>query len=125
MYELWSCYITSLELGDIIRPALAELSATTGESASFYVRSGKQRQCVFRVDSPQALRHVINAGQIVDLDDAATSQLLRRYEKDGRRPRASVDYATLCVATSGKGDVQTASVAAPLFNTEGFFGVIN
>ena len=64
----------------------------------------------------QAVRHVINAGQVIDLDGAATSQLLRRYEKGSWRPVRSVDYSTLCIATSGIGDSQTASVAAPMAN---------
>jgi hypothetical protein len=68
---------------------------------------------------------VIDAGHIIDLDGAATSQLLRRYEGDSLRPNASTDYAALCVSTSGIGDTQTASVGAPIFDTTGFVGVLN
>ena len=125
LFELGSSYIASFDLGEIVKPALATLSRVTGESASFYVRSGTQRLCMFRTESPQAVRHVINVGQVVDLDGAATSQLLRRYDGDTSRPARSVDYATLCVSTSGIGDSQTASVAAPIFNSAGFVGVIN
>lgn len=126
LYELGSSYVASFRLEEVIKPALAELSETTGESASFYVRSGdQQRQCIFRVESPQALRHVIDVGQIVDLDRAATSQLFRKYDGSKIRPTASTDYSTLCIATSGIGDPQTASVAAPIFGTDGLVGVIN
>lgn len=125
LFELGSSYAASFDLAEIVKPALSELSRLTGESAAFYVRAGTQRQCVFRVESSQTVRHVITAGQIVDLDDAATSQLFRRYEGDSRRPPVKTEYATLCVATSGVGDIQTASVAAPTFGTSGFLGVIN
>lgn len=125
VYELGSGYAASFDLAEIIKPALADLSRLTGESSAFYVRAGDQRQCVFRVESSQAVRHVIDAGQIIDLDGAATSQLLRRYEKDAERPTGSTDYASLCVSTSGIGDTQTASVAAPIFDTSGFVGVLN
>lgn len=125
LYELGSGYIASFQLEEVMKPALAALSAATGESAAFYVRSGARRQCVFRVDSPQAVRHVIVAGQILDLDRAATSLLFRRYESSGRRPDSAANYAELCLATSGIGDVQTASVAAPIFDTNGFLGVMN
>ena len=125
LLELGAGYLASFDLAEVVRPALAALAQQTGESASFYVRAGSRRQCLFRVDSAQAVRHVINAGQIVDLDGAATSQLLRRHDGDTARPPAALDYAGLCLATSGIGDTQTASVAAPVFNTEGFVGVIN
>jgi DNA-binding IclR family transcriptional regulator len=125
VYELGANYASSFDLSEIIKPALADLSRLTGETAGFYVRSGTQRQCVFRVQSSQAVRHVIDAGQIVDLDGAATSQLLRRHEANPERPTNATDYASLCLATSGIGDSQTASVAAPIFDTGGFVGVIN
>ena len=125
VYELGSSYAASFDLSEIIKPALADLSRLTGESSAFYVRAGTQRQCVFRVQSSQAVRHVIDAGHIIDLDGAATSQLIRRYQSDSLRPSASTDYAALCVSTSGIGDTQTASVAAPIFDTSGFVGVLN
>lgn len=125
VYELGSSYAASFDLSEVIKPALADLSRLTGESSAFYVRAGTQRQCVFRVESSQAVRHVIDAGQIIDLDGAATSQLLRRYEKDVVRPSSETDYSALCVSTSGIGDTQTASVAAPIFDTTGFVGALN
>ncbi len=125
VYELGSGYIASFMLEDVIKPALESLSEATGESAAFYVRSGIRRQCVFRVDSPQAVRHVILTGQILDLDKAATSLIFRRYENDDFRPSSLVNYENHCIATSGIGDSQTASVAAPIFDTKGFLGVMN
>lgn len=125
VYELGSSYTASFDLSEIIKPALADLSRLTGESSAFYVRAGIQRQCVFRVQSSQAVRHVIDAGQIIDLDGAATSQLLRRYESAAGRPTTATDYAALCISTSGIGDNQTASVGAPIFDTAGFAGVLN
>jgi len=125
LHELGAGYVASFQLDEIMKPALAQLVAATGESAAFYVRAGAQRQCVFRVDSLQAVRHVVMAGQILDLDSAATSLILRRYEKGGPRPTPETDYASLCRSTSGQGDVGTASVAAPVFDAGGFVGVIN
>lgn len=125
VHELGLGYAASFQLEEVIEPALAALSAATGESAAFYVRSGARRQCLFRVDSPQAVRHVIVAGQILDLDRAAASRILRKYEHDGRRPDLVNDYAELCIATAGASNPQTASVAAPIFDTNGFLGVMN
>ncbi|HKU95305.1 MAG TPA: IclR family transcriptional regulator [Vineibacter sp.] len=125
VHELGLGYAASFQLAEVMEPALADLSAATGESAAFYVRSGARRQCLFRVDSPQAVRHVIVAGQILDLDRAAASLVLRRYEHDSRRPDVVNDYAELCIETAGVGDPQTASIAAPIFDTNGFLGVMN
>jgi hypothetical protein len=96
-------------------PLGMRLRTLIGKGSAFYVRAGSQRQCVFRVKSSQAVRHVIDAGQIIDLDGAATSQLLRRYENNAFRPNASTDYASLRVSTSGVGDARTASVGAPIW----------
>lgn len=125
LFELGSGYLASFQLGGVLEPALAELAAATGESTAFYVRAGSQRQCVFRVDSPQSVRHVSVAGQILDLNDAAASLILRHYANDATRPTSTAGYATLCRSTSGRGDAETASVAAPIFDTNGFLGVIN
>jgi DNA-binding IclR family transcriptional regulator len=125
LFELGSSYVASFDLAEIVKPALATLSRVTGESASFYVRSDSRRLCMFRAESPQTVRHAINVGQVVDLDGAAISQLLRRHDGDTSRPKRSVDYATLCIATAGVGDSQTASVAAPIFNTTGFIGAMS
>jgi DNA-binding IclR family transcriptional regulator len=125
LFELGSVYAASFQLEDVLRPALRHLSRISGESAAFYVRHGKQRQCLFRVDSQQAVRHVVLTGQILELDGAATSQLLRHYHQSRFRPEPSTAYIELCRSTSGLGDAQTASVAAPIFDTNGFVGVMN
>lgn len=125
LFELGSGYAASFQLGGVLEPALAELAAATGESTAFYVRTGSQRQCIFRVDSPQSVRHVSVAGQILDLNDAAASLILRHYANDATRPTSTAGYAALCRSTSGRGDAETASVAAPIFDTNGFLGVIN
>ncbi|MCC7426302.1 MAG: helix-turn-helix domain-containing protein [Alphaproteobacteria bacterium] len=125
VYELGAGYVAAFRLEEIIKPALARLSEATGESAAFYVRLGEKRQCLFRVDSPQTVRAVIVVGQILDLDGAATSVLLNRHAGSAERPAAMNGYERLCLATSGIGDPQTASVAAPVFDTRGFLGVVN
>jgi len=125
VYELGAGYAASFRLEELVVPALERLSAATGESAAFYVGLGPRRQCLFRVDSPQTVRAVVVQGQILDLDGAATSQLLRRYATQGERPRVSDSYEKLCLATSGIGDPQTASVAAPVFGIDGLVGVMN
>lgn len=126
LYELGAGFVASFQIEDIVKPALERLAAATGESAAFYLRAGpRQRQCVFRVDSPHAVRHVIVTGQITDLNDAAASLILQQYGRDGSRPPADIDYATLCRATAGRGDPETSSVAAPVFDSRGFLGVIN
>lgn len=124
--ELGSSYQASFQLEEIIRPALETLASDTGESAAFYIRAGAgQRQCIFRVDSSQPVRAVIQPGQITRLDKAATGLVFAQHGKGRDRPADTARYAQLCVATSGVGDATTASVAAPIFGTAGFIGVMN
>lgn len=54
---LGACYQATFNIVEVVQPILRELSAATGESATFYVREGKQRICMARVEGPKSIRH--------------------------------------------------------------------
>src|ERR1700740_1629949 len=49
--RLGTAYQQAFSLSDHVGPALDELAEKTGETASFYVRNGDERLCLFRVES--------------------------------------------------------------------------
>ena len=57
-------------------PVLEELVASTGETASLYVRQGFDRVVVQRVHSPHPLRYILRIGQRLPLHLGASGQLL-------------------------------------------------
>ena len=51
-------------LENTIRPLLREIVDRVQESASFYVRHGDRRTCLFRINSPLTVRHHLNEGAV-------------------------------------------------------------
>ena len=77
--RLGSIYQQSFRLEAHVMPVLEALVAATGESASFYIRHGDHRQCLFRVDSPQPLRLHVQQGDLLPMDRSAIAQVLRTF----------------------------------------------
>lgn len=60
--RLGTIYQDSIDLEQHIMPVLAKLAAETQETATFYVRHGDVRLCLFRVNSPNSLRLDVQPG---------------------------------------------------------------
>src|SRR5690606_412003 len=120
-------YQRSLRLQDHIPPVLKRLVELTEESASFYVREGEQRVCLYRVESQQMVRDVVPAGTVLPIDDTAASIVLRSYDKLSDIPTLLAnDYDSMIHTTVGKGTTpQVASISAPVLNYEGLLGAIS
>lgn len=107
--RLGTAYQQAFNLADHVIPALERLVADTGETASFYVRHGKGRLCLFRVESPNPIRMHVQPGDIRRLDGSASAQILRHSG-------AGVpDDLALPLFTSGVSDPHAASLAMPIF----------
>ncbi|MBP0445084.1 IclR family transcriptional regulator [Roseomonas sp. SSH11] len=77
--RLQAVHAASFNLGDVVLPVLRTLSAQTKESATFYVRQGDQRLCLYRVDSPQPLRDHGRAGDLFPLDRGSGGRVLLAF----------------------------------------------
>jgi DNA-binding IclR family transcriptional regulator len=77
--RLASIYSASFSLEDIVLPEMRELVQRTQESVAFHVRQGDQRLVLFRVDSPQLLRDIVRAGDMLPLDRGAGGRVLMAY----------------------------------------------
>lgn len=115
--RLGTAFTASFRLEDHVAPVLEELVARTGETASFYVRRGERRLCLFRHDSPHLLRMHVRVGDALPLDGSAIAQVLRAFA-----PRPLPAYAAslgLPVVTMGATDPHTGAMAAPVFGPGG------
>jgi DNA-binding IclR family transcriptional regulator len=100
----------SSRLENHVMPVLQRLAQETGESASFYVRQGDQRLCLFRVDSAHSVRDHVRVGDLLPLDRGAAGRILRDGGIDGTAPpKAEI------IVTRGERDPETAAVAAPVY----------
>jgi DNA-binding IclR family transcriptional regulator len=123
LFRLGSVYQQSFRVEAHVMPALEKLVAATGESASFYVRSGQQRLCLYRVDSPHPLRLHVRQGDMRPMDNAAIAQVLRIFENPSSPEAASTP---LPIYTAGLSDPHIASMAVPAFGPgENFAGALS
>lgn len=111
--RLGTAYQQAFNLADHVVPALERMAAETGETASFYVRHGEERLCLFRAESFNRVRMHVQPGDTRPMDGSAIAQVLRRYEAG---PPGS--DAELPLFTSGVTDPHAAALAAPVFGVD-------
>jgi DNA-binding IclR family transcriptional regulator len=113
LFRLGSIYQQSFQVEAAVMPALERLVGETGESASFYVHSGQQRQCLYRVDSPHRLRLHVQQGDLLPMDQSAIAHVLRVF---GSLPLPD-EAATIAlpIYTGGVSDPHVAGMATPVF----------
>src|SRR5690606_30007867 len=76
--QLGATYRNNFRLEEHVLPVLKGLAAETLESAAFHIREGNQRLCLFRVQSPQAVRDYLPDVAVV-MDATATGIVLKSF----------------------------------------------
>lgn len=115
-WRLGSSYRQSFALGEIIRPELKILSEATNETASFYVREGNVRICLFRSEPARAIRHSIAEGRTLPLNQGASGKVLHAFSNE------SGDAAIRAAGHSislGERDGEVAAVSVPILAAGG------
>lgn len=117
-WRLGSCYRQSFDLAEILRPELQSLSESTNETASFYIREGDSRVCLYRVEPARAIRHSIEEGASMPLERGASGKVLLAYSgeefEEAKRIREN-GYAV----SLGERDVEVAALSVPLISQTG------
>jgi len=119
--ELWrlgAIYRRGLDLGEYVRPALRRLVDATRESASFYVRDGDERICLYRLNSPRAVRHHLEEGERLPLDRGAAGRVLRAYTAPKWGPGAEIRERGYAISV-GERDPDVAAAAVPVIDSSG------
>lgn len=117
--HLGSLYQQWVRPAELINPVLRELVQQTGESASFNVREGELRVCVYRVDSPLKIRDHVRVGDLLPLERGAAGRLMVAFGSDTPEPAATTLRETCFAFTRGEIEPDTAAVAAPVFAAGG------
>lgn len=112
--RLYGVYSASFSLDAVVMPVMRELVKETRESASFHVRQGDQRMCLFRIDSPQPIRDHIRAGDLLPLDRGAGGRVILAFSGE---PGEIYDKIRTNKVLSQSGDRSegVAGVSAPVF----------
>lgn len=113
--RLYGSYSASISLDTVVLPVMRELVGQTQESASFHVRQGDQRLCLYRVDSPQPIRDHIKAGDLLPLDRGVGGRVIMAF--DGAKG-AIYDEVRKNKVLSLTGDRSegVAGISAPVFD---------
>ena len=101
----------SLRLEDHVMPALDRLRAESRESATFFVREGEQRRCLFRLDSPQLVRDHARVGEVQPLGRGAHGRALIVFEE--------TPPPGLPIISRGERLREIAAIAAPVLDAAG------
>ena len=115
--RLSAVYTASFSLDAVVMPVLRELVALTAESASFHIRQGAQRLCLYRVDSPQPVRDSAKAGDLMPIDRGAGGRVILAFE--GAAGATYDRIRTECVAVL-RGDrvPELAGISSPVFGAD-------
>lgn len=114
--RLHATYTQGFALEPQVTPVLHELVASTHESAAFHVRQGMVRLCLYRVDSPHAVRDSVRAGDLLPLDRSAGGRVLRAYSDDDDDALGTEIRRRQVVVLAGDLDLDVAGIAAPVFD---------
>ncbi|MCW5255563.1 IclR family transcriptional regulator [Verminephrobacter aporrectodeae subsp. tuberculatae] len=111
-------YQAGFDVQNVLEPALRELTQTSGESAAFYVREGRLRTCLVRVEGPQALRQHARMGEGLPLDRGSPGRVILAFS--GESGAAYEDIRRRGYHWSiGEREQGVATVSAPVFGRHG------
>jgi len=112
---LGACYQATFNVHDVVEPVLRELSAATGESATFYVREGEQRVCVVRVEGPRSIRHHVRVGAGLPLNLGGPGRVILAFSGEAGEPYESIRRAGYMISL-GERDAEVSSISAPVYS---------
>ena len=123
--RLHRVYAQNFSLDSVVMPVLKALVQATGESAAYHVRQGRERLCLYRVDSPHPVRDHARAGDLLPLDKGAGGRVLVAFDpelgdwqKKNRNHYARV-RADGYEALVGDRHSEIAGISAPVFRQSG------
>lgn len=71
-----SRYQAQFDAHAVIEPVLQDLTATSGESASFFIYEENVRACLMRVEGPRGLRHHVRLGELLPLESGSAGKVI-------------------------------------------------
>ena len=119
--RLSGIYLSTFNLADRLQPVLGRVMQLTGETVAFYIRSGSERVCLYRDNTPRGVAHHVEVGNRIALSAGGSSaHVLLAYTGDNsptsRRVRAQGWWMT-----RNERLPDLASIAVPVFEGDGHF----
>jgi len=118
LWRLGALYRSRFQLADVVRPVLRRLVERTGETASFYVREGDQRVCLYRHHSLRPIHHHIDEGTHLPLERGASGWVLLAFGGAPGEPSETIRRAGWYLSR-GERYAELAALAVPVFGAGG------
>ena len=118
VWRLGLIFGQDFESGLEIRPILKELVEAIGETASFYVRAGDERVCLYRENSPNLIRFHMEEGMRLKLNTGASGMVLRHFAGENIDDLPALNENGTAVSV-GAHNPNIASIATPVFTMNG------
>lgn len=118
MARLGSSSRIQVDVEECIRRGLRMLVLKTGESASFHIRQGRCRVCVFLEAGPADDRLVLEEGSRGPLTSGAAAQILRAYGRYTKDPDLTPVRRRGWAASRESRQPDRGAIAIPVFNRE-------
>lgn len=103
---------------ELVTPVLQTLVEATGESASFYVRTGDERVCLYRVNSTSVVRVHAEEGIRLNLSTGASGRVLRHFAGEDTS-QAHLMNRNGTTHSVGQTIPDISSIATPVFSADG------
>jgi DNA-binding IclR family transcriptional regulator len=123
LWRLGTQYRRQFDLAEAVRPILREIVGATTETASYYVRDGAARVCLYRAECERAIRHHLVEGARLPLDGGASARVLRAFSPLAG-PQDDPVRAQGHAVSLGERDPEIAAVAVPVFGPDGLRGAL-
>jgi len=107
----------SLHLRDVLLPIMRDLSQASGESVAFYARENDMRVCLYRVDSPRAIRYHVREGDVLPLEKGSGGRVLLAFSDVRGQPYDAI-RRDLYFVSLGDREAEIAGVSAPVFGPD-------
>lgn len=114
-WRIGAAYRQRWNFADILRPELKVLSDATNETASFYIKEGDSRVCLYRCEPSRSIRHSIDEGAKMPLDLGASGRVLKAYSDPTSDAAASIVKNGFGLSL-GERDPEVAALSVPLFS---------
>jgi len=119
VFRLGTRYIDGLDLRAHALPVMRRLADETGESASFYVREGGVRVCVFRVHATQhRILHYLRPGAQFPAHTGAAGRVLTSWSPPYREDAEAIRAEVLALSVAGRTIADTAAMSVPVFGAD-------
>ncbi|WP_114965776.1 IclR family transcriptional regulator [Alkalilacustris brevis] len=120
VWHLGLIFRQEFDSGETLRPVLRRLVEATGETASYFVRAGNDRVCLYRENISNLVEYGVEEGMRLRLGTGASGLVLRHFTGEALADLSAFNKnGTVDLESTRNPNI--ASISAPVFSSTGQF----